>query len=132
MANAKYLHVVIVRVYEDTGRLAGDYRVLVDRLWPRGLRKEEIDYDRWVKELAPSTELRKWYGHDLQRFEEFSQRYNLELKQLSAKAVIEDLSGKARKGSLVLLTATRDIEHSSAYVLQKAIEQLCAVGFHTS
>lgn len=115
--------IVIIRVYEDSGRLDGEYRALVDRLWPRGLRKEEIDYDEWVKELAPSTELRKWYGHEPKRFEGFSQRYSLELNQSPTKATIEDLLRKSAGKKLVLLTATRDVEHSSAHVLRKTIAQ---------
>ena len=67
--------VEVVRVYEDTGRTSGDHRVLVDRLWPRGVTKEALDYDEWAKSVAPSSELRRWYGHDPDRFTEFSHRY---------------------------------------------------------
>ena len=69
----------IVRVYEDAGRRRGERRVLVDRLWPRGVSKEVIDYDEWTKDVAPSSELRRWYGHEPARFSEFSRRYRREL-----------------------------------------------------
>jgi uncharacterized protein YeaO (DUF488 family) len=72
-------HVEVVRVYEDPGRSPGEHRVLVDRLWPRGLTKTSVDFDEWEKDVAPSTELRRWYGHDPGRFAEFARRYRAEL-----------------------------------------------------
>ena len=114
----------VIRVYGDQGRLPGDYRVLVDRLWPRGLTRESVDCDEWAKELAPSSELRKWYGHDRDRFEEFSRRYRAELDEDSPKATLERLLRTARPFRLVLLTATLDVEYSGAAVLQSAMKSL--------
>ncbi len=114
----------IIRVYGDQGRSPGDYRVLVDRLWPRGLTREAVDYDEWAKELAPSSELRKWYGHDRDRFEEFSWRYRAELDEDSRKVTLKRLLERARPFRLVLLTATLDVEYSGAAVLQSTMQSL--------
>ena len=107
----------VVRVYEDPGRSAGERRVLVDRLWPRGATKAAVDVDEWAKDVAPSTELRRWYGHDPERFDEFSRRYTAELAEEPAASVVAVLAGWARRGRLVLLTATRDVGRSGAAVL---------------
>jgi len=113
--------VEIVRVYEDTGRRRGERRVLVDRLWPRALTKEAVDYDEWSKDAAPSTELRRWYGHDPARFGEFSRRYRRELAAAPGAEEISRLRNLAAKHRLVLLTATRDVEHSGAAVLRAVL-----------
>jgi uncharacterized protein YeaO (DUF488 family) len=91
--------------------------VLVDRLWPRGLRRADAALDDWLKEVAPSADLRRWYGHDVPRFEEFTRRYHEELQQPSAAPAVERLRQLARSGPLTLLTATRDVDHSGAVVL---------------
>ena len=83
--------VEIIRVYEDPGRRRGEHRVLIDRLWPRGVRKEALDHDEWAKDVAPSTELRRWYGHDPERFAEFSRRYRSELRKAPGRATVERL-----------------------------------------
>jgi uncharacterized protein YeaO (DUF488 family) len=111
----------IVRVYEDRGRHRGEYRVLVDRLWPRGLTKQEVDFDEWTKDVAPSTDLRRWYSHDPQRFAEFSRRYRKELKEAPENAELARLRGISSKHRLVLLTATRDVAHSGAEVLRQVL-----------
>lgn len=104
------------RVYDD--RTAEDgTRVLVDRLWPRGLSKDRADLDEWHKEIAPSSELRTWYGHDPDRFAEFARRYRKELEDPGRAEVLEQLRRSARKHPLTLLTATRDTEISGAVVL---------------
>lgn len=113
--------VEIVRVYEHPGRHRGERRVLVDRLWPRGLAKEAVDYDEWVKDVAPSSDLRRWYGHKPERFAEFSRRYRRELAAAPAAETLSRLREVAAKHRLVLLTATRDVEHSGAAVLQAAL-----------
>ena len=113
----------VVRVYEDLGRRRGEHRVLVDRLWPRGLAKEALDYDEWVKDVAPSTELRRWYGHDPERFAEFARRYRTELRGPRAKEALVRLREVAGRRRLVLLTATRDVEHSGAVVFQAVLER---------
>ncbi|MGH9043293.1 MAG: DUF488 domain-containing protein [Acidimicrobiales bacterium] len=113
--------VEIVRVYEDSGRSGAEYRVLVDRLWPRGVRKESLDLDEWAREAAPSTDLRRWYGHVPERFEEFSRRYRLELKGAPGADALESLAARYRRGPMVLLTATRDVERSGAEVLRSLL-----------
>ncbi len=115
------VHVEVVRVYNDPGRRPGEHRVLVDRLWPRGLTKTSIDLDVWEKDVAPSTELRRWYSHEPSRFAEFVRRYRAELVAEPAASVVSKLSELAVSRDLVLLTATRDVERSGAAVLQKVI-----------
>jgi uncharacterized protein YeaO (DUF488 family) len=106
----------IRRVYEapapDDGR-----RVLVDRIWPRGLTKDAAAVDEWLKAVAPSAELRRWYGHDPGRFAEFSQRYGRELADPERSGALAHLQELARSGPVTLLTATRDVDHSQAAVL---------------
>ena len=107
----------IGRVYDgrsdDDGR-----RVLIDRLWPRGLAKEKADVDDWCREVAPSTELRKWFGHDPERFTEFGRRYRAELKGGPQAAALADLRDQVeRAAEVTLLTAARDPEVSHAAVL---------------
>ena len=111
----------IVRVYDDLGREGDDYRVLVDRLWPRGQSKGEVDHDEWAKDATPSTELRRWYRHDPERFTEFSRRYWAELALPPAADVVSKLRETNKVRSLVLLTATRDVEHCGATVLRSVI-----------
>ncbi|KNE80259.1 MULTISPECIES: DUF488 domain-containing protein [Streptomyces] len=108
------------RVYEDREPDDGA-RVLVDRLWPRGLAKEAAGLDEWCKEAAPSSELRRWYGHDPERFEEFSERYRAELAEPERREVLDRLRGLARGGGLTLLTATKDVERSAARVLERVL-----------
>ena len=112
----------IVRVYEDPGPRRDEHRVLVDRLWPRGVRKEALDHDEWAKDVAPSTALRRWYGHDPEHFAEFSRRYRSELSTEPAQAIVTRLRDVARRRRLILLTATRDVEHSGAAVLGAVVD----------
>lgn len=109
------------RIYEPSERGDG-YRVLVDRLWPRGLTKEEADYDVWIKDIAPSTELRKWYGHRPELWPEFQQRYRQELKRPEVAPELEKLRGIAAKRPLTLLTATKDLAESQAAVLKAVLD----------
>ena len=111
----------IVRVYDDPGRRGNEYRVLVDRLWPRGQSRDAVDRDKWVKDATPSTELRRWYGHDRARFTEFSRRYRVELGLPPGADVVSKLRELSKSRRLVLLTATRDVEHSAATVLREII-----------
>lgn len=116
--------VSVVRVYEDAGRGAGEHRVLVDRLWPRGVKKEVLDFDEWNKKVAPSSDLRRWYSHDPGRFSEFDRRYRAELAEPPAAEEVARLKRLAeRPGRLILLTATRDVERSGAAVLQSVLER---------
>lgn len=91
--------------------------MLVDRLWPRGLRKDALPLDEWVKDVAPSSELRSWYGHDPAKFDEFRRRYTEELSQGAARAALDHLAALAAAGPVTLLTATWDVDHSDAAVL---------------
>jgi uncharacterized protein YeaO (DUF488 family) len=108
------------RVYDEPSPEDGT-RVLVDRVWPRGLRKDAARLDEWAKEVAPSTELRRWYGHDPARFTEFRRRYERELAEPERRAALDRLRDLAREGTVTLLTATRDIEHSQAAVLAQRL-----------
>ena len=94
-------------------------RVLVDRLWPRGVRKADAAIDRWAKEVAPSTELRRWFGHDQSRWEEFRHRYGAELSHNTA--LVSELRTIAQKGRLTLVYAARDELHNEAVVLRDAL-----------
>jgi uncharacterized protein YeaO (DUF488 family) len=108
--------ILVRRVYED--RAPGDgTRVLVDRLWPRGLTKADVDFDEWCKEVAPSTELRKWYAHDPKRFEEFERRYKTELAEPVRAKTFDHLHDLLRQQPLTLLTATKHLEISAASIL---------------
>jgi uncharacterized protein YeaO (DUF488 family) len=104
------------RVYDEPAASDGT-RVLVDRVWPRGLRKEDARLDEWLRDVAPSTELRKWYGHEPERFAEFRRRYLAELKATDHVEAVQHLKELAKAATLTLLTATRDLDHSQAAVL---------------
>jgi uncharacterized protein YeaO (DUF488 family) len=107
------------RAYDHDLRGDQGYRVLVDRLWPRGVTKTDAALHEWLKEAAPSTELRRWYGHDVERFEEFARRYRAELQRPPASVAVDRLLDVARTKTITLVTATRDVEHSGARVLQE-------------
>lgn len=107
------------RIYEDD---ATGYRVLIDRLWPRGIKKADAHLDEWLKDAAPTTELRRWYGHDPERFSEFARRYRDELRRPPASDAADHLLKLASTRRVVLLTATGDVEHSGARVLRDHLE----------
>jgi uncharacterized protein YeaO (DUF488 family) len=109
-------HVAIKRIYQAAGDEDGA-RVLVDRVWPRGVRKDAAMLDEWAKQLAPSTQLRQWYGRRSERFDEFAARYRAELDTDAARAILSRLRGAAEDAGVTLLTATKDVEHSQAAVL---------------
>jgi uncharacterized protein YeaO (DUF488 family) len=108
------------RVYEAPERSDGT-RVLVDRIWPRGLTKAKAALDEWCQDVAPSTELRKWYSHDPDRFEDFSRRYQAELKDPQRAGALAHLHELAKGRHLTLLTATRQPEISEAAVLAELL-----------
>ncbi|MCZ7595855.1 MAG: DUF488 domain-containing protein [Hyphomicrobium sp.] len=110
--------VQVKRVYEPAARSDG-FRVLVDRLWPRGLTKDRAALDLWLKEIAPSTELRRWFGHDPKRWRQFQARYRAELLEHGAELAL--LRSRARKGPVTLLFGARDVEHNEAVVLKKML-----------
>lgn len=106
------------RVYDPASPSDG-YRVLVDRLWPRGLRREAAQLDEWARELAPSSELRRWFGHDPGRFDEFRRRYTAELAAHDGK--LRELRRRARNGPLTLVYGARDRDHNDAVVLAEIL-----------
>ena len=106
------------RIYEEPTDDDG-VRVLVDRVWPRGVSKESARLDEWMKDVAPSTELRKWYGHDVEKYDEFRRRYRAELT--SNEAALQPLRKLASSRRVTLLTATKDVEHSQAAVLAELL-----------
>ena len=118
-AGRRSLKVEIKRVYEDPGRADGT-RILVDRLWPRGLSKERARVDLWLKDIAPSTELRKWFSHDPGKWTEFQARYRQELK--SEADLLDVLKKKAAKGPITLLYGAKDEVHNEAVVLQSLLQ----------
>ena len=114
------MSVHIKRVYAEPEKSDG-FRILVDRLWPRGLSKEKAHVDLWLKEAAPSTELRKWFGHDPQKWREFQSRYLDELKSHAAQLAL--LKEKSSQGAVTLLFAARDEEHNEAVVLKILLDR---------
>lgn len=110
---ASKARVQVVRVYDAP---ASGTRVLVDGIWPRGVRKEELGAE-WHRAVAPSRQLRAWYGHDPERFDEFARRYREELREPARAAALDELRELGRRRPLTLLTATKDVEISHAAVL---------------
>jgi uncharacterized protein YeaO (DUF488 family) len=108
------MSIALKRAYEEPEPGDGT-RVLVDRMWPRGVKKEQARIDVWLKDLAPSTELRQWFGHDPERWAEFRERYRTELKGSPALAELRKL---AREGKVTLVYAARDEQHNNAVVLR--------------
>ena len=108
------MNIKMKRVYEKPDQEDGR-RILVDRLWPRGLTKEKASVDLWLKDIAPSTELRKWFGHDPSKWEEFKSRYLSELRENSES--IQTLRQELKKGKVTLLYGAKDEEHNEALVI---------------
>lgn len=113
------MSVSLKRAYEKPSSDDGT-RVLVDRLWPRGVRKEKARIDVWLKEVAPSTQLRKWFGHDPEKWPEFQKRYRAELKGSAALAELRKL---ARQGHVTLVYGAKDKDHNDAVVLAKLLRR---------
>lgn len=110
------LDVQVRRVYDEPADQDGT-RVLVDRIWPRGLSKAKADLDEWCKDVAPSTGLRKWYSHDPEKFEEFRRRYRVELDEPERADAVQHLRNLAERQRLTLLTGTKHADISEAAVL---------------
>jgi uncharacterized protein YeaO (DUF488 family) len=114
------MDVRLKRAYEPAGVEDG-YRVLIDRLWPRGVSREKAKLDAWERELAPGTELRRWFGHDPARFEEFRRRYVEELQ--NERPRLAALRRRAREGTLTLVYAAHDEENNDAVVLAEVLRR---------
>lgn len=110
-----------IRAYDVDVTIEG-YRVLVDRLWPRGVRKDALKLDKWLKELAPTTALRKWFGHDENKWEEFQNRYRDELSD--KREALQSLLADAGERPIVLIYAARDEQHNHATVLQSILRTI--------
>jgi uncharacterized protein YeaO (DUF488 family) len=117
LMTAQKLSVALKRAYDEPAASDGT-RVLVERLWPRGISKERAHIDLWLKDVAPSTGLRKWFHHDPQKFPEFRRRYEAELKSEAAQEALTKLREIAKQGQLTLVFAAHDADHSNAIVLQ--------------
>ncbi len=111
----------LARAYESSPHDNGHYRVLVDRLWPRGVKKDDLDFDIWMKELAPSTELRHWFNHDSERWDEFRKKYFKELDEVADQ--VSELLQSAGNRTILLLYGAKDEEHNQAVALKEWIEK---------
>jgi uncharacterized protein YeaO (DUF488 family) len=116
-------HKIAIKRAYDPPVASDGMRILVDRLWPRGLRKDAAQFDQWRKDLSPSTKLREFYGHRPERFAEFRTRYLAELRNKEAAAAVAELVDISRRRSITLVTASRDLTHSEAAVLAKHVQR---------
>jgi uncharacterized protein YeaO (DUF488 family) len=114
--------IAIKRAYESATASDG-YRVLIDRLWPRGVSKAKARLSAWEKDVAPSPELREWYGHDPDKWPEFRRRYTRELRAPAAQAILDDLARRAKRGPVTLVYASKDAAISDVAVLQRLLER---------
>jgi uncharacterized protein YeaO (DUF488 family) len=119
-----FMSVIIKRVYDSANESDGE-RVLVDRLWPRGVSKEKARIDLWAKDIAPSDELRRWFSHDPSRWDEFRERYIAEVSTKENEQILSDLTARAVEGTLTLVYAARDTAHNNAVVLKEIIGKKC-------
>jgi uncharacterized protein YeaO (DUF488 family) len=117
--------ICLKRAYEPAAAEDG-YRVLVERLWPRGVSKAKARLDAWDKAIAPSDELRRWYEHDPAKWEEFQARYERELETPEAQAILDDLVARARRGTVTLVYASHRGDISGAAVLQRLLQERVA------
>lgn len=119
------MSIAIKRAYDPASSSDG-YRVLVDRLWPRGVSKDKLKVDAWMKDIAPSADLRKWYGHEVEKWPEFRKRYRAELQKPPARDLLQELMQRAQKGKVTLVIGARDAEHANGAVIAELIrEKLC-------
>jgi len=110
------------RAYDAPDRADG-YRVLIDRLWPRGVSKAKAHLDAWEKDIAPSPDLRKWYGHDPAKWPEFRKRYTSELRTAAARRILTDLVKRAQRGRVTLVYGSRAAEISDVAVLERVLRR---------
>jgi uncharacterized protein YeaO (DUF488 family) len=109
--------VEIARVYDVLGADPAN-KLLIDRLWPRGLAKAKAPFEEWLRDIAPTPDLRKWYSHEVDKYDEFSRRYRAELTTGEPARLLASLRERAASAEIVLLTATKDLAHSSATVIR--------------
>lgn len=121
MKGASTMTIITARIYDDD-QLTG-FRILIDRIWPRGIKKTDAKLDLWDKEIAPSTELRKWFGHDPERFSEFKTRFEQELAESGAVTKLAQQIQDNQPENVVLLYAAKDREHNNAVVLLPLLQQ---------
>ena len=119
------MSIAVKRAYEAPAAKDGR-RILVDRVWPRGVGKEELRLDGWYRELAPSTPLRKWFGHDPERWAGFQKRYLAELRRAELRDPLDELAKLGKRGKLTLVYGARDEEHNQAIVLRDYLKQIIA------
>jgi|SRR5690625_1401486 len=110
----------VKRVYDDISQQDGK-RILVDRVWPRGIKKEDLEHDEWYKDIAPSTGLRKWFDHDSEKWESFKKKYKKELKD--QKELIDKIKKDADGHNVTLLYAAKDTEHNQAVVVKEYVDE---------
>ena len=120
----------IRRVYAADGGPDEGTQILVDRLWPRGVRKDQLRADEWLRELGPSDELRKWFAHDPDRWAEFQRRYRPELRQARQQELLRHLAELAEHGPVTLLYSARDEEHNQAVVLRAVLQEMLEASRH--
>ena len=120
VSNARNIR--LQRAYDDPTPDDG-HRVLVDRVWPRGRTKEQLRLDAWARDLGPSTQLRKWFGHDPARWTEFQKRYRAELAEPDRAQALDALAERARRGPLTLVFGARDTDHNQAVVIADVLER---------
>jgi uncharacterized protein YeaO (DUF488 family) len=113
------------RVY-DPPKPDDGYRVLIDGIWPRGVRKEQAQLDAWARDLAVSPPLRRWFGHDPTKWDQFRRRYRAELRTPEHRAALDALARRARSGTVTLLFGARDYDHNNAVVLAEVLRELVA------
>jgi uncharacterized protein YeaO (DUF488 family) len=109
------------RAYEAPLDIEGQ-RYLIDRLWPRGIKKENLPLEAWLKEIAPSQGLRKWFAHDPEKWEEFRERFRRELREPAKEQILRRLAAEARKGTITLIFASRERKYNNAVVIKELIE----------
>ena len=120
------MEILLKRAYEKPETEDG-FRVLVDRLWPRGKKKADLRLDAWTKDIAPSTELRKWFGHDPKRWLEFCKRYRNELKNPEVRATItQTIHAAAKRNAITLIYGAKDTEHNEAIISQRIFKRIAS------
>ncbi|QAS53025.1 DUF488 domain-containing protein [Halobacillus litoralis] len=117
------MSVLLRRIYDEE-KILGGYRVLVDRVWPRGISKEKAQLDKWTKIIAPSSDLRKWFNHDADKFEGFKEKYLEEINQSpEAQYLLNELKEKVKYQRVILLYGAKDVHHNHAVVLKDWLEK---------